>query len=160
MDLWISLIDKPTQTLELVSLLDPAIDSDATTEEMLGTYERTHDRTRLAYKAGKAPIVFHVETLSDAALDAVEVQTMSTVRILPGGVRVQATATTVLHQIFAAVCRRVVAPVWDPEGGRRVGEVPRERWNRIPVEMRIDVARQVRDLSLSPEVPPESDPGN
>lgn len=159
--MWIPLVDKPVRHLELVSTADPAFDREATTDEMLEAYDRTHDRLRLSWKANATPIVFHVETLSDMQLAAMETQVLSAVRVLPDGTRVQATASSVLDQLFSATVKRIVAPVWDPDGGHRVAEVPREKWLRIPAAMRLDVAAQVRQLCQAPEVPaPETDPGN
>ena len=153
---WISLVDVPTEPIELVALSDPAIDAEALERDdkavdeahARGETERVSIRNRYGrdrnWKAlplcpGATPTVYHVRPLTDAQLDEAQFAAMSQPALYKRALQVG--------------CVQIVAPIWDGQE-HLVRELPRNLWPRIPIEQRLELGLRVVALSQPPKVPP------
>lgn len=53
----------PTKVFKTCSLLDPAIDAEATGKEGMKNFEESYDMKHLKFKAGEFPTIFHIQNV-------------------------------------------------------------------------------------------------
>lgn len=143
--MWIPLTEVDKKPRILIAPSDPAVDQDAFTAELAAKYTARRDHALVPLKPEQEPVHFYCRALSDAEFD----------RVLRDAAAAGGAGTEVLLGCFDRGCSRVVAGLYDGTKHFR-GDLPRDKWARIPPQMRLEIGAMVQQMSTPADAPEPS----